>query len=287
MNFNNYNYYKNQQSSEFKPIREALPPLSPVSKNLNIFGFNNKDDLFFDNYQKSLNNSFDISDSISMEKLATPQYNIFKDKKEEKKAIVNTIDHTPDKAKKVEKVCTENFPKLKEFKDLSFNNELDEKSSNNKAGCNCKKTKCLKLYCACFANGGVCTDSCRCENCHNKKELEDLRQLIINETVEKNPLAFKNKYKNIEKKGNKLHSRGCRCNKTGCVKNYCECFKEGIGCSRLCRCTNCLNSKIELEDEEVPIYYERVLRKRKKPNYIYDFYFNKYSNLKSKDVKKE
>ena len=36
--------------------------------------------------------------------------------------------------------------------------------------CNCKKSKCLKLYCDCFANGGYCGPACSCMNCANKVE---------------------------------------------------------------------------------------------------------------------
>ena len=32
--------------------------------------------------------------------------------------------------------------------------------------CNCKKSKCLKLYCECFAAGAFC-DQCSCQNCQN------------------------------------------------------------------------------------------------------------------------
>ena len=35
-------------------------------------------------------------------------------------------------------------------------------------GCNCKQSKCLKLYCVCFARGGVCGPGCQCVTCHNK-----------------------------------------------------------------------------------------------------------------------
>lgn len=36
------------------------------------------------------------------------------------------------------------------------------------AGCNCKQSRCLKLYCVCFAKGGVCGPECQCVSCHNK-----------------------------------------------------------------------------------------------------------------------
>ena len=36
--------------------------------------------------------------------------------------------------------------------------------------CNCKKSKCLKLYCDCFAAGGFCGPTCTCVNCANREE---------------------------------------------------------------------------------------------------------------------
>jgi len=33
--------------------------------------------------------------------------------------------------------------------------------------CNCKKTKCLKLYCDCFAAGEFCGVECNCTECSN------------------------------------------------------------------------------------------------------------------------
>ena len=37
--------------------------------------------------------------------------------------------------------------------------------------CNCKYSKCLKLYCECFSSGEYCID-CNCANCYNKLEFE-------------------------------------------------------------------------------------------------------------------
>ena len=33
--------------------------------------------------------------------------------------------------------------------------------------CNCEKSKCLKLYCECFAHNRTCTKSCNCRECEN------------------------------------------------------------------------------------------------------------------------
>lgn len=38
--------------------------------------------------------------------------------------------------------------------------------------CNCKKSRCLKLYCDCFAVGKCCTKDCNCINCLNTEDHE-------------------------------------------------------------------------------------------------------------------
>lgn len=137
-----------------------------------------------------------------------------------------------------------------------------------KPACHCKKSKCLRLYCECFAKGLICGVDCSCEGCHNTSDLKDLRELVVQETLEKNPFAFKSKYKQMKDEPKLLHSRGCNCSKTGCVKKYCECYNAGTGCSRLCKCSNCKNENIELADAEVKVYYDRVLRKRSKKSIL-------------------
>ena len=39
-------------------------------------------------------------------------------------------------------------------------------NKQSKRGCNCKNSKCLKLYCECFSLGEYC-NNCNCVNCHN------------------------------------------------------------------------------------------------------------------------
>lgn len=56
--------------------------------------------------------------------------------------------------------------------------------------CNCNKSKCLKLYCECFGRGELCTPSCKCKVCFNKKGCEVERQKAIEACRERNPNAF-------------------------------------------------------------------------------------------------
>lgn len=34
-------------------------------------------------------------------------------------------------------------------------------------GCLCERSKCLKLYCACFSKGTYCGGGCQCKDCNN------------------------------------------------------------------------------------------------------------------------
>ncbi|XP_042002404.1 protein tesmin/TSO1-like CXC 5 isoform X2 [Salvia splendens] len=58
--------------------------------------------------------------------------------------------------------------------------------------CNCKHSRCLKLYCECFASGVYC-DGCNCVNCHNNVENDAARREAVEATLERNPTAFRPK----------------------------------------------------------------------------------------------
>ncbi|OMJ88067.1 hypothetical protein SteCoe_10050 [Stentor coeruleus] len=110
--------------------------------------------------------------------------------------------------------------------------------------CNCKYSKCLKLYCECFAAGEYCLD-CNCNNCSNKPEYEELRLKKIQTILERDPLAFRPKIpidpETLETKA-APHFKGCNCKRTKCLKKYCECFNAGIPCGEHCKCCHCKNS---------------------------------------------
>jgi len=101
--------------------------------------------------------------------------------------------------------------------------------------CSCKKSKCLKLYCECFASGTSC-QGCNCQNCHNtednKEDILKVKQVL----KEKNPLALK------RHSPEKPQQVTCNCSKSGCIKKYCECFKSGGKCGTGCNCTECKNT---------------------------------------------
>ena len=111
--------------------------------------------------------------------------------------------------------------------------------------CNCKKSKCLKLYCECFAALRYCS-GCNCVECHNCPSHEKERQEAIVITKERNSQAFQSKVN--DKQG---HTAGCNCKKSKCLKKYCECYEGAVFCGDNCKCLNCQNFSGSAKLEEV------------------------------------
>jgi protein lin-54 len=111
--------------------------------------------------------------------------------------------------------------------------------------CNCKYSKCLKLYCECFSSGQYCID-CNCNCCYNKiehevKDIKGTRMTKIKTILDRDPLAFRPKVpmdQDAVVAKPAAHFKGCNCKKTKCKKKYCECFNAGILCSSMCKCNN-------------------------------------------------
>lgn len=99
-------------------------------------------------------------------------------------------------------------------------------SKKKKTGCTCKKTKCLKMYCECFALGKVCTPECACYSCCNTEGHKDQIEKARN---------------NAKCKSSRKNTQGCTCKKSQCQKKYCECFNAGLACTDACRCQDCQN----------------------------------------------
>ncbi|XP_077245370.1 protein tesmin/TSO1-like CXC 2 isoform X2 [Tasmannia lanceolata] len=120
--------------------------------------------------------------------------------------------------------------------------------------CNCKKSKCLKLYCECFAAGVYCVEVCSCQECFNKPVHEDTVLATRKQIESRNPLAFAPKVirrldpvpdpgEEVNKTpASARHKRGCNCKKSSCLKKYCECYQGDVGCSSNCRCEGCKNT---------------------------------------------
>ncbi|XP_059458913.1 CRC domain-containing protein TSO1-like isoform X2 [Corylus avellana] len=94
----------------------------------------------------------------------------------------------------------------------------NKRESDGCTRCHCRKSKCLKLYCKCFAAGLYCVDCCSCESCINKPEYDDLVLDTRQQIESRNPLAFTPKIithatdspKNIMEVGNQNTSSSAR-----------------------------------------------------------------------------
>lgn len=113
--------------------------------------------------------------------------------------------------------------------------------------CSCKASRCLKLYCPCFASSGMCAEGCSCKNCQNTEATLDVVRDARQTVLSRDPKAFDPKVKSgaATNSNSGIHAKGCNCRK-GCGKNYCVCRELRVSCGPRCTCSGpngCLNGK--------------------------------------------
>jgi hypothetical protein len=109
--------------------------------------------------------------------------------------------------------------------------------SRKTGSCSCKRSQCVKRYCACFAAGRCCSDDCECaDDCLNldTPEMRDERARFIAKTMKRNGINVFN---------DDTRAVTCNCTKSGCQKNYCACYQRGVACVAACKCVGCKNHK--------------------------------------------
>ncbi len=139
-----------------------------------------------------------------------------------------------------------NFPSFYPGFSEEYKAKLQFEKEKKKFSCSCKKSKCLKLYCECFASGEYCIN-CNCVDCSNVIGNEEEKEEAFKSVKDKNPVAMKlNSIKEVvlEEKESKI---GCNCTKSGCSKKYCECYKANAKCTENCRCRDCENASDHLK----------------------------------------
>lgn len=161
---------------------------------------------------------------------------------------------------------------------IASDGEASENSDS--ACCTCQKSRCFRLYCKCFQERKHCGSKCKCKNCFNVAENQDLIELLVKELLSKNPKSFESKIKKLKSKGSVVHTRGCNCRRTGCNKKYCECYNAGISCSQLCKCRKCENSKEDIAEED-KVELNQILKKKIQKQNMFANLVEKIQKIKS------
>ena len=125
--------------------------------------------------------------------------------------------------------------------ELVGSGEIDEGRGGGFKPCNCKKSKCLKLYCECFARGRYC-DGCNCTNCFNNSTHESVRREAVEQTLERNPVCVRGRPLG-EACALFCQGRACArlsvCQRRGWMCHVCREQDVIIACALACRPARC------------------------------------------------
>jgi hypothetical protein len=143
-------------------------------------------------------------------------------------------------------------------------------TSDDRPACRCKKTNCLKLYCECFLKGNVCGIHCKCVDCMNSTDYQQVREMLLEDHFNKGTIAYDPNTQTIDQSAaNTLkRQRSCTCAKTGCNKKYCECFRFGSRCSADCKCKGCKNGNEGRKDDDVDRLGPRKQIKKRRSHFL-------------------
>ncbi|GAU15107.1 hypothetical protein TSUD_08450, partial [Trifolium subterraneum] len=200
--------------------------------------------------------------------------------------LKESIDLYPANTHDKKRVSPTEVENTEESNHRSTSKKKKKTSTDDASGpksCNCKKSKCLKLYCDCFGAGLFCGDDCACESCGNRVEFQETVVETKHHIESRNPQAFAPKIVlcaadvppnnmedvNMTTPASARHKRGCNCKSFAMSANRFLfeniCHKANVGCSTGCRCDGCMNAFGKREDF---VAMELALSKERESNII-------------------
>ena len=102
--------------------------------------------------------------------------NIFRSPNDLKKKIV-TVDNNNNKTNNNNNNNNNQNNNLNSIENNKISSANPAAAPKPKIVCNCKKSKCLKLYCECFILGLYC-DGCNCSPCFNNVANADRKSVV-------------------------------------------------------------------------------------------------------------